>query len=142
MTSSDEDQIRALVATWMTATQAGDLDTLLSLMTEDVVFLVPGRAPMGKQDFAAAAHAQCAASAPKFQGHAEIEEVVVDREWAFMRSRLRVVLTPPEGAATVRAGHTLTIFRREGGAWRLARDANLLAPVPPPDAATATERIS
>ena len=52
--SSDERQIRELVATWMSATKAGDLSTVLSLMTDDVVFLVAGQEPFGKQQFAAA----------------------------------------------------------------------------------------
>lgn len=34
---TDEQQIRDLVATWMQATQAGDVDTVLGLMTDDVV---------------------------------------------------------------------------------------------------------
>ncbi len=42
----DEQEIRQLVVTWMAATKAGDIDTVLSLMAEDVVFLVPGQAPM------------------------------------------------------------------------------------------------
>jgi len=29
-----------------------------------------------------------------------------------------------------RAGHTLTILHKEKGKWVIARDANLLAPVP------------
>lgn len=29
-----------------------------------------------------------------------------------------------------RAGHTLSILRKQGGKWVLVRDANLLAPVP------------
>jgi len=53
---SDEQEIRQLVATWMTATKAGNIETVLSLMAEDVVFLIPGRPPMiGKSAFAAAA---------------------------------------------------------------------------------------
>jgi uncharacterized protein (TIGR02246 family) len=53
---SDEREIRQLVATWMTATKAGDIDAVLKLMTEDVVFLVAGQPPMiGKAAFAAAA---------------------------------------------------------------------------------------
>ncbi|HSE59858.1 MAG TPA: hypothetical protein VLA99_14250 [Nitrospiraceae bacterium] len=32
---SDEEEIRRLVATWMAATKAGDVETLLSLMSED-----------------------------------------------------------------------------------------------------------
>jgi ketosteroid isomerase-like protein len=39
------------------------------------------------------------------------------------------VVTPPGGAAVTRAGHTLTIFRKEAGRWLLCRDANLLTRV-------------
>jgi uncharacterized protein (TIGR02246 family) len=55
---SDEEQIRSLVSTWMSATKAGDTETVLSLMTEDVIFLAPGSPPMRKAEFAAAAKAQ------------------------------------------------------------------------------------
>ena len=43
---NDEQAIRQLVATWMAATKAGDMETVLSLMADDVVFLLPGRPPM------------------------------------------------------------------------------------------------
>jgi uncharacterized protein (TIGR02246 family) len=132
MTTSDEQQIRDLVSTWMQATQAGDVDTVLGLMTDDVVFLVPGRPPMDKAGFAAAAHAQAAGEAPSFEGRSDIQEIQLAGDWAFMWTRLSVVATPPGGAPPVeRAGHTLTVLRREAGRWKLARDANLLAPVPP-----------
>jgi len=52
--TDNERAIRELVATWMTASQAGDIDTVLGLMTDDVVFMVPGREPFGKEAFAAA----------------------------------------------------------------------------------------
>jgi uncharacterized protein (TIGR02246 family) len=127
--SSDEVQIRQLVATWMSATKSGDVETVLGLMTDDVVFLVPGRAPMRKDDFASAAKAQAGGSAPKFDGSVDIQEIKVVNDWAFMWSRLRVVATPPDGSApTAREGHTLTILKNENGRWLLARDANLLAP--------------
>jgi len=42
---SDEQQIRDLVARWMSATKSHDVQTVLDLMTEDVVFLVPGSPP-------------------------------------------------------------------------------------------------
>ena len=42
---SDEQEIRQLVATWIAATKVGDIETVLSLMAEDVVFLLPGRPP-------------------------------------------------------------------------------------------------
>jgi uncharacterized protein (TIGR02246 family) len=127
--TTDEAQIRALVATWMAATKAGDVDTVLGLMTDDVVFLVPGKPPMRKSEFAAAARAQASAKAPKMDGKSEIQEVEVVGDRAFTWARLSVVVTPPDGSAPVeRQGHTLSVFKKEGGRWRLARDANLLGP--------------
>jgi uncharacterized protein (TIGR02246 family) len=37
--SNDEQEIRQLIATWMAATKAGDVETVLSLMADDAVFL-------------------------------------------------------------------------------------------------------
>jgi uncharacterized protein (TIGR02246 family) len=130
---SDEDQIRELVTTWMAATRAGDVETVLSLMADDAVFLVAGRPPMGKEEFARAAQAQAGAAAPRIDGTSEIQELEVSGDRAFMWTRLSVVATPADGSPPIeRAGHTLTILKKENGRWLLARDANLLAPVPPP----------
>ena len=129
--SSDEQQIRQLVATWIEATKAGEAETVLDLMTEDVVFLVTGRPPMiGKGAFAAALRAQSSRGAPQFDGTSEIQEIQIVGEWAFMWTRLSVTVTPPaSGPPTTRAGHTLSVLRKQDGKWRLARDANMLAPV-------------
>jgi len=128
---NDEQEIRQLVSTWMTATQAGDVETVLSLMADDVVFLVPGQPPMRKADFAAAARAQASGAAPQFEGRSEIQEIRVVGDWAFMWTKLTVVATPPGGAPRItRAGHTLSVLRKQNGKWVLARDANLLAPIP------------
>jgi uncharacterized protein (TIGR02246 family) len=45
---AEEHAIRELMKTWMKATQSGDTDKVLSLMTEDAVFLVAGPKPFGK----------------------------------------------------------------------------------------------
>jgi uncharacterized protein (TIGR02246 family) len=127
--TSDEQQIRDVVARWMQATKAGDLGTVLSLMTEDVLFLVPGRPPMRKAEFAEISRAQAGAQAPAIDSSSEIQEVAVSGDLAYLWSRLSVSVTPKGGEPMERAGHTLTVFRKESGQWRLARDANLLAPV-------------
>jgi uncharacterized protein (TIGR02246 family) len=128
---TDEEEIRSLVATWMNATQAGDIDTVLSLMTDDVVFLLAGHPPMiGKAAFAAAARGQPGEPKPHFEGKSAIQEISVIGDWAYMWTHLEVLTTPRPGAASSkRAGHTLTILKRENGKWRLARDANMLMPV-------------
>ena len=128
---NDEQEIRELVSRWMAASKAGDVDTVLSLMADDVVFLVPGQPVMRRADFASKARAQSGRDAPQIDGSSEIQEIEVHGERAYMWTKLTVVVTPPGGAAPItRAGHTLTILRKENGKWRLARDANLLATVP------------
>ncbi|MBI3774567.1 MAG: SgcJ/EcaC family oxidoreductase [Gammaproteobacteria bacterium] len=127
---NDEQEIRQLVSTWMAASKAGDVETVLALMTDDVVFLAPGQPVMRKAEFAAAARAQAGPGAPQIDGKSEIQEIQIIGDWAFMWTRLTVVVTPPNGAAHMtRAGHTLTILKKQNGTWLLARDANLLAPV-------------
>lgn len=127
---SDEQQIRDLVSTWMAATQRGDANALLELITDDVVFLIAGRPPMLREEFEKGMRAQAGGQAPKFDGKSEIREIHVMGDWAFMWTKLEVTATPPDGSPPVeRAGHTLTVLRKDAGKWRIARDANLLAPV-------------
>jgi uncharacterized protein (TIGR02246 family) len=127
---TDEQQIRELVSTWHAATRAGDVDTVLKLMTDDVVFLVPGRPPMRKAEFASLSRPPPGKRLPKIEGTSEIQEIQVSGDWAFMWTKLSVAMTPPEGGApSKRAGHTLTVLQRVNGRWLLARDANLLTPV-------------
>jgi uncharacterized protein (TIGR02246 family) len=129
---NDEKEIRELVAKWMEATKAGDIDTVLSLMAEDVVFLLPEqRSMIGKSTFAEAARAMSASGAPQFDGKSEIQEIKVLGEWAFMWTKLTVVVTPPAGGQWMtRAGFTLSILKKENGRWVIARDANMLSAVP------------
>jgi uncharacterized protein (TIGR02246 family) len=128
---SDEQEIRQLVSTWMTASKAGDVETVLSLIADDAVFLLPGQAVMRKADFAVASRAQSGQNAPQFNGSSEIQEIKILGDWAFMWSKLTVIVTQPGGVqSTTRAGHTLSILKKQNGKWVLARDANMLAPVP------------
>jgi uncharacterized protein (TIGR02246 family) len=87
---------------------------------------------IGKAAFEAAANAQGTSKdeRPQFEGSSEIQEIKIFADWAYMWTRLKVVATPPGGGpSTTRAGHTLSILRKQDGQWVLARDANLLAPV-------------
>lgn len=133
---TDEQQIRDLVETWMAATKAGDSETVLSLMTEDVVFLMPGRTPMiGRAAFAEASNANANAGGerPEFEGTSEIQEIKVLGDWAYIWAKLKVVVTPPGSASPImRAGPTLSILQKQNGRWLMARDANMLAPVTTP----------
>jgi uncharacterized protein (TIGR02246 family) len=125
-TSDDELAIRSVVAQWLEATQRGDIDAVLDLMTDDALFLVAGQPPMTKGAFESASRSQAAAK-PTFAGVSDIKEVRVDGNMAYLWSHLAVTMTPPDASESIkRAGHTLTIFRKVAGRWMLARDANLL----------------
>ncbi len=127
--ATDEQQIRDLIATWMVATKAGDTDRVLSLMTDDVVFLVAGSPPFGKQKFAETQRPPDGGPRPKFDGRSEIQEIRVVGDWAFIWTRLTVEVTSPGGQTHKRAGHTLSVLQKVEGRWLLARDANMLTPV-------------
>lgn len=130
MAKGDEQQIRDLVAEWMAATQAGDVDRVLSLMTDDVVFLVAGQPPMHKAAFDKASRAQAGKDGPRIEGTSDIEEIEVRGDVAFARNKLSMNVFPPGGAPPMkRAGYTLTVFEKKDGRWLLARDANLLVKV-------------
>jgi uncharacterized protein (TIGR02246 family) len=125
---TDETAIRQFVATWLEATKAHDTQKVLSLITDDVVFLTAGQPPMrGKAAFAAA---QAGSSGMEIDATCDIQEIIVQGDWAFIWTSLAVTVTPPSAPTIKRAGHTLTILRKEAGAWLLARDANMLAGVP------------
>jgi uncharacterized protein (TIGR02246 family) len=75
--NEDEKKIREVIATWMRATAEGDLQRVLSLMAEDVVFLIAGQQPMrGREAFAAASRA--AEGKFRFEGKPEIQEIHVE----------------------------------------------------------------
>jgi uncharacterized protein (TIGR02246 family) len=123
--TDDERAIRDLVTAWMAASKAGDVATVLSLMSDDVVFMVPGREPFGKAAFAAASEGMKGVA---IEGTSDIVELEILGDRAWMRNRLRIIVTPPNGQPMVRSGYTLTILRKNpDGRWVIARDANLLA---------------
>jgi uncharacterized protein (TIGR02246 family) len=124
--TADEWASREVIATWLRASAAGDNATVRGLMADDVVFLVPGRPPFGKEAFAAA---QGGLAQFRFEATSDVKEVRVSGNWAHCWTSLTVVTTPADGSAPARpGGHTLSVFQRVAdGRWVLARDANLLA---------------
>jgi uncharacterized protein (TIGR02246 family) len=123
--SPDESAIRDLVDNWMKASRAGDIATVLSLMSDDVVFMVPGREPFGKQTFAANSRS---VDGVRLEGVADIRELKVLGDWAYLRNYIEIAITPPGSETVRRSGYTLTILRKEpDGRWLLARDANLVS---------------
>jgi uncharacterized protein (TIGR02246 family) len=127
----DEHAIRGVIQTWMFATQTGDIDAVLDLMTDDAVFLTVGKEPFGKEEFKKAAEVAKSGEPGGviYDGKSDIKEIKILGDWAFVRANLTIITHPSRGGTpTRRSGYALSIFRRESdGKWRLARDANLLA---------------
>jgi uncharacterized protein (TIGR02246 family) len=123
--TDDERAIRDLVATWMKASESGDVQTVLSLMADDVIFMVPGREPFGKDAFRAALETMKNA---RMTGTSDIREINLAGDWAHIRNYIEITITPPAGNVMRRSGYTLSILRKQpNGKWVLWRDANLIA---------------
>ena len=121
--NADEKAIRDLVALWISASKAGDAATVLTLMADDVIFMVPGREPFGKEAFAKPI------PTGMIDGTAEVLEVQVHGDWAWARNFLDITFTPTGGQPCALSGFTLGIYRKNAeGKWQLARDANLVGP--------------
>ncbi len=123
--SDDERAIRELVQTWMTASKAGDTETVLGLMADDVLFMTPGRDPFGKAEFAAQSKSL---QGIEMDGRAEVQEIEVAGDWAWIRNHIEVAMRASAGEASHRSGYTLTILKKgDDRRWRLFRDTNLVS---------------
>jgi uncharacterized protein (TIGR02246 family) len=122
--TDDERAIRDLIDTWMEASRRGDIGTVLGLMTDDIVFMTPGREPFGKDEFRAQSEGM---REVRMDGRAEVREIRVLGDWAWVRNHIDLTVSPPDSEPVRRAGYTLSIMHKGAdGHWRLARDANLV----------------
>jgi uncharacterized protein (TIGR02246 family) len=124
--NSDEQAIRQMITTWLSATKAGDSAKVLTLMSDDVVFLRPGCPPMrGKDEFAASLKS---IGEMDFDSASDVQEVKVFGDWAYVWSHLSIVVKPKKGnaAAVKRSGDILSVLNRQNGRWVFVRDANML----------------
>src|SRR5215510_11500440 len=112
--NTDEQAIRDLVNTWLEATKRRDWDTVRSLMADDIIFMVPGQEPFGKEAWSGKM------SDARVEGKSDIQEIKVLGEWAWMRQHLNVTVTPPNGKPLALSGYTLAILRKKpDGKWVL-----------------------
>ena len=133
-TEADVAAIRVLSERWIAAVEAGDVDGVLALYTDDAVRLPPdGPAYSGKEAFE-----------EYFSGAFEqfsigcvwpvegTEEIVVADGWAYHLSEYAMTVTPKEGGETMEEnGKVLEIIQRQSdGSWKFARE--IWNTTPPP----------
>ncbi len=124
--NSDEQQVRQLIGKWSQASRAGDLDTVVTLMADDAIFLTPGQPPMTKQAFAAAFKGF--SGRVRIESRSDIKEIYASGDLAYCWSLISVVtISLDTRERKERSGYTLTLFRKSpNGSWVLSRDANLM----------------
>jgi uncharacterized protein (TIGR02246 family) len=125
--TTDEQEIRGLIAEWARASEDGDLEAIDLLMDPEVLFLIAGNEPFGREAFR-----------ERFEKHvkpmhmtvrADVREVELSDDLACARTWLEILVQPGGGGEPIRrAGFALTVYRRRsGGRWQLWRDANLVS---------------
>ena len=125
--SNDELAIRDVVRRWLKASAVGDVQSMLPMLADDMVFVVPGAAPFGKAEFKAAWDGPMKGA--KVEADADVEEVLIEGRFAVTRTRLSVAITTAKDETSRAKGYTMTLFRKQpDGSWVMARDANLLTP--------------
>jgi uncharacterized protein (TIGR02246 family) len=124
----DEQAIRDLVQTWLKSSSSGNIDQVLELMSDDVIFHTAAREPFGKKEFAEASRAS--AGKIRAEATADVREVQVSGDMGYCRVHLDIRLTTPEGAEVNRlSGSSMSVLRKQGGRWVITRDANFVAPM-------------
>ena len=122
----DERQIRKLIESWIAASNARNLPALMDMMTDDVVFMTPGRAPFGKAEFAADSQRMKGVA---IDARVEVQEIEIFGPRAYIRNHIRVELTSPGQTPKRMSAYAMSILRKgNDGRWRIARDANLVMP--------------
>jgi len=109
---------------YVTAINSNNLETLLGVLTDDVVYLAAHEAPMvGK----AAVRPWLEGYLKAFKTHWDkpVQEFVVNGDWAFERYSYKSIDTPLDGGAAIEdTGWGLVIYHHDAdGKWRVARDA-------------------
>jgi uncharacterized protein (TIGR02246 family) len=123
---SEERQIRRLIDSWIAASNARDVPALIDMLTDDVIFMTPGRAPFGKAEFAVDVERMKGVA---IDARTEVQEIEVFGARAYIRNHIQVELTSPGQTPKRLSGYAMSVLRKDpDGRWRIARDANLVMP--------------
>jgi len=131
-TEADVAAIRAMAERWIAAVEAGNVEGVLELYTDDAMRLPPdGPAYSGKEafgEFFSGAFEQFSFDVVwPIEG---TEEIVVADGWAYHLSEYDMTLTPKDGGeAMEQKGKVLEIIQQQpDGSWKFAREIWNLTP--------------
>jgi len=141
-TEADVAAIRALDEKWVATAEAGDVESLVALYTDDAVRLPPdGPSYSGKAALEEVFRGGFEQVTIEFVWPVEgTEETIVADGWAYHLGEYIAMVTPKEGGETVEEkGKVVEILQRQpDGSWKIAREIWNVAPppdtTPPPDA--------
>jgi uncharacterized protein (TIGR02246 family) len=125
--NANMEEIRQVALRWTTAVEAGNVEQLGRLMTDDIIVIhgngriVSGREAV-KADFVRSFQSFC------LKQSVESEEIVIAGDWAFDRARVHTTISPLKGGDTKEVdSRTLTILRKEGSrGWCVARSIGVI----------------
>ena len=126
---SDRESIDQLMQDWSKAVLEADLETIVSLVTDDCEFWTHGAAPLVGREALSGAFGPFLAKYTMRQEF-DCQELVVSGDLAFMSGTEVNHLTPAEGGETiVRRQRAFSILRRSpDGSWLFARGMTNLPP--------------
>jgi uncharacterized protein (TIGR02246 family) len=116
-------EIEALDRGWVEAFNRGDIKTLIDLYAEDVVAIPPDHPDLHGRD-AIAGWLRTSFRTHRFHQELINDEVHAGPDWAVMRGRLTLTMTPRHGgeSVTVHGKHMVVWRRDDHGAWKAWRD--------------------
>jgi uncharacterized protein (TIGR02246 family) len=124
---SDEQAIRTLYTSWFGAMERGDVRTLLSLVTPDVIVKIPASPPIvGREALRKSLHAFTEAFTETVKY--AVEETAAQGDLAFARvTEQATIRSRTDGSTSSVHGMHLAILKRQpDGAWLIARDISSL----------------
>jgi len=131
----DIEALKARLKAWDVATNAGDVDTLVSLFTDDAVRMQADEpAWVGKQAIRAGFQKQF--DEYTLKSNNVNQDVVVSGNWAVTRGTWTVTRTPKGGGEPIQlSGNAMALSQREpDGSWRILWNIwNRDMPLPQPE---------
>jgi uncharacterized protein (TIGR02246 family) len=126
---ADLEEISKTFRQWDAAIRAGDVPTLLGLVTEDAEFWTSSQPAVRGREVLGAAFEPLFDRFDMVQDF-DCRELIVSGDWAFVRGTETNRLTPKEDGDPIRRNQRAfsVLHREEDGVWRFARGMTNLPP--------------